>query len=148
MHKRFAVAGLVVAVIMLEGQAWAKGLPQTQPADNFRSTLGQGRFAQQSQPGGAKLLEQGGQIEDKAPPNPLLQPGPNYQKDDAILQQEANIARQQAATDIIRQAQDEDLLTDGYVGNPNYFDATGGQQFGDEAFWSWPEGFAPYTFGF
>jgi hypothetical protein len=148
MLKRFAVAGLVAAVMVVDGEAHASNFSSRQGADNFWALVGDDLLANQPQPGGAQLLDQGGGLDDKSAPAPLTEPGPNFQIDDAILQQEGNIARQQANSDMIREAQDEDLVTDDFVGNPNYFDATGGQQFGDEAFWAWPEGGWPYTVGF
>lgn len=101
---------------------------------------------------GAELLEQGGPIEDQG--GPLAQPDPSLPEADIELEQSAELARQQAASDIIRQAQDYSLLNDAYVGNPNYVGWTGGQQMGldyltpDPYIGSWGDGYWPYTLGF
>ncbi|MDG2990966.1 hypothetical protein L3556_08505 [Candidatus Synechococcus calcipolaris G9] len=101
---------------------------------------------------GAELLEQGGPIESQGVPVP--QPAPNLEGADRQLEESADLARQQAASDIIRQAQDYSLLNDGYVGNPNYVGWTGGEQMGldyltpDPYIGSWGDGYWPYTLGF
>ncbi len=146
------VVGVIAAFTIVDAPVSARDLVNSQDFAEIQSDsadfdpLTRRRIVGQIQPA-VPALEQGGKvIEDKAAP--LTEPPPNLQQADEILQQDANVAKQESVSDIIQAAQDEDLVTDDYVGNPNYFDATGGEQFGDEELWSWPLGLQPYTFGF
>ncbi|MBW4552006.1 MAG: hypothetical protein KME35_13000 [Aphanocapsa sp. GSE-SYN-MK-11-07L] len=152
MLKRWlTVAGLIAVFAVVDGPVSARGVVSSQAAETHRESadferLTRRRILGQLQPA-VPALEQGGKvIEDKAAP--LTEPPPNLQQADEILQQDVNVAKQESVSDMIQAAQDEDLLTDDYVGNPNYFNAAGGQRFGNEELWSWPLGLQPYTLGF
>jgi hypothetical protein len=146
------LAGLIAAFAVIDAPVWASDLGKD-PAEARCERIDARQpsscvIVGQVQPS-VPALEQGGKvIEDKAPNSPLTEPLPNLQKDDRILQQDADVAKQESVSDIIQESQDEDLVTDDYVGNPNYFDMSGGQQFGDEGFEYSPWGFQPYSLGF
>lgn len=116
------------------------------------NALEQSGYSRRLAQSGAELLEQGGPIEDHG--GPPVQPSPNLQDADRELEQSADLARQQAASDIIRQAQDYGLLNDTYVGSPNYVGWTGGEQMGldyltpDPYIGGWGDGYWPYTVGY
>uniref|UniRef100_B8HVJ2 Uncharacterized protein n=1 Tax=Cyanothece sp. (strain PCC 7425 / ATCC 29141) TaxID=395961 RepID=B8HVJ2_CYAP4 len=103
-------------------------------------------ISQQFPPTGAQLLNQGGPIEDKTLPS--VEPPPNEMEAEYILNAAGRVAQQEAENDIIRMNQDQDLLTDDYVGNPNYFEAAGGQQFGNEGLWNNSPALQPSPLGF
>jgi hypothetical protein len=143
------LAGLIAVFSVVDAPVWAsvgKDLDETRcESIDARPSSGCAIVGQVPVP----ALEQNRKvIEDKAPANPLTEPSPNLQKDDSILQQEADVAKQESVSDIIQEAQDEDLVTDDYVGSPDYFEFSDGQRFGDEGFEYSPWGFQPYTLGF
>lgn len=96
-------------------------------------------------------VQEGQPLTPQPQPLPLPQPNPNLNQADQLIQDGVPNTQRQAASDLIRQTQEAGLLNDDYVGSPDYFNWTDGEQLGvptDDAIGTWGDGFFPYTTGY